>query len=354
MKISIKNIEFLDDRNLVRKVEGVGGGISGKILIHDGAFEKIISLDNLFVAWQIYRKGKRRRPDVQKFEFHLEDNIFELHEELQVGRYHPGSYQQFRVTDPKPRIISKALVRDRLLHQAIYQILYPAFDQMFIFDSYSCRNYKGTHRAFKRVVASARKISRNYTAPCWALKMDIKKFFDSIDHEILLGLLAPRIDDERLMILLKMIIKSFSIIPGKGMPLGNLTSQIFANIYLNKLDQFIKHTLRVKYYIRYCDDFVMVGSDKQLLVGVVEQISAFLESRLKLSFHQDKIVIRKLRQGIDFVGYVALPHHRVLRTRTKRRMLRRVNEQNIASYRGLLQHCDGYKLMRRIDEDIFS
>ncbi|MBI3495483.1 hypothetical protein HY065_02560 [Candidatus Berkelbacteria bacterium] len=272
-------------------------------MIHDGAFEKIISLDNLFVAWQIYRKGKRRRPDVQKFEFHLEDNIFELHEELQVGRYHPGSYQQFRVTDPKPRIISKALVRDRLLHQAIYQILYPAFDQMFIFDSYSCRNYKGTHRAFKRVVASARKISRNYTAPCWALKMDIKKFFDSIDHEILLGLLAPRIDDERLMILLKMIIKSFSIIPGKGMPLGNLT---------------------------------------------------FLESRLKLSFHQDKIVIRKLRQGIDFVGYVALPHHRVLRTRTKRRMLRRVNEQNIASYRGLLQHCDGYKLMRRIDEDIFS
>jgi len=276
------------------------GGFKSRILFHEGTFAQITSLDNLFLAWENYRKGKRSKWDIQEFEFCLEDNIFCLHEELMAERYLPGSYQQFRITDPKARLISKAPVRDRLLRQAIYQVLYPEFDRTFIYDSYSCRDKKGTHKAFARLVRIARKVSRNYTAPRWALKLDIRKFFDSIYHQILSGLLERRIADQELLGLLRHVIESFVHSPGKGMPLGNLTSQLFANVYMDPFDKFVKHRLKAKYYLRYSDDFIVLGNDPDELLGYFVEMSRFLKTELKLSIHPDKVILRKLSWGHRF------------------------------------------------------
>lgn len=320
-----------------------------------GVFDDIISIDNLFAAWKTYRNGKQQKGDVQAFQFRLEDNLFRLHDELRTGNYQPSKYQQFLITDPKTRIISKALVRDRLLHQAIYQKLYPVFDQTFIFDSYSCRNGKGTHKAFARLVEKVRIVSRNYTGPFWALKMDIKKFFDSVDHEILIGLLGERVADPLLMGLLKKIIYSFSFSPGKGMPLGNLTSQLFANIYLDPFDKFVKHQLKAKHYLRYADDFLVLSSNPGELLGYFVEMNRFLKEKLKLSIHPDKTSLRKLGWGIDFVGYVAFPHHQIPRQKTLKRIYRKVTqldqetlEKALPSYLGYVSHVSSYKAREKM------
>ncbi|MCR4307926.1 MAG: reverse transcriptase/maturase family protein [Candidatus Berkelbacteria bacterium] len=326
-------------------------------MFHEGTFAQIISLDNLFLAWKNYRKGKRSKPDIQEFEFRLEDKVFQLHEDLENGIYRPGGYQQFRITDPKSRMISKAPVRDRLLHQAIYQRLYTAFDKIFIFDSYSCRDSKGTHKAFERVAVFSREVSGNYTRPCWAIKMDIKKFFDSIDHEVLLELLRERLADERLLQLLKLIIESFHFSSGKGMPLGNLTSQLFANVYMDPLDKFVNHELRIKYYLRYADDFVILSTDPDYLLGCLVELNLFLKERLKLQIHPNKVSLRKLSQGIDFVGYIALPRYSLPRRKTVKRMLKRLKtdlaediEKALPSYLGHIGHADSHKLTQKVKE----
>lgn len=172
-------------------------------------FDEIISLDNIFAAWRGFRRGKRGKPDVQRFERHLEDNLFTLHHALQAKAYHHGSYERFHVFDPKHRIIHKAEVRDRVVHHAAYRVLAPFFDRSFIFDSYSCRIDKGTHAAVDRLEQFARKVSRNYTGPCFALKCDIRKFFDSIDHQILMNMIRRRISDPNTLWLLQEIIKSY-------------------------------------------------------------------------------------------------------------------------------------------------
>jgi RNA-directed DNA polymerase len=335
------------------------GGCDHKksFVIRGEIFNRIIALENLFVAWPSYRKGKRRKRDIQEFEFRLEDNVFALHEELANGTYRPGGYEQFRITDPKTRIISKAPVRDRLLHQAIYQELCHAFDKTFIFDSYSCRDDKGTHKAFKRLVTVARKVSCNYTKPCWALKMDIRKFFDSIDHAILMGILAERIEDKKLLHLLKLIIESFAFGEGKGMPLGNLTSQLLANVYMDTIDKYVKHKLKVKHYLRYADDFVILSTDPDYLLGCFVELNVFLKEKLKLQIHPNKVSLRKLSQGIDFVGYVALPHYNLPRRKTIRRMLKALKmgereevEKALPSYMGHLGHADTYKLTKMVKE----
>lgn len=338
------------------EVKPGGGELTRKILFGHGMYGRIISLDNLFVAWKTYRKGKRKNLDVQEFEFHLEDNIFKLHEELAAGQYRPSQYQQFLITDPKVRTISKAPVRDRLLHQAIYQTLYPLFDEVFIHDSYSCRNDKGTHKAFERLVKGCRKVSDNYTADCWSIKMDIKKFFDSIDHEILLELLSQRIGDPILLNLLGDIVRSFSFSPGIGMPLGNLTSQLFANVYMDPLDKFIKHQLKAKYYLRYADDFLILSSNPEELLGYFVEINTFLKEKLKLQIHQNKTSLRKLSQGIDFVGYAALPHYQVPRHRTVKRIFKKVNmslneelEKAMPSYLGYIQHVSSRKIKDQME-----
>lgn len=326
--------------------------------MEDILFNQIISLENLFSAWREFRRGKRGRRDVQEFERYLEDNVFELHACLANGHYHHGPYHRFHIFDPKHRIIHKATVRDRLVHHAIYRILYPLFDRSFIFDSYSCRIGKGTYAAVDRLEIFARRVSQNYLRSCWALKFDIRKFFDSVDHGILLQILENRLSlrqAQGVIDLLREIVSSYSKHPvgggslfeikqPTGLPIGNLTSQLFANVYLDAFDHFIKDKLRLKYYLRYTDDAVILDADHKKLSLLIPIVEHWLWYERRLTLHPNKVEIRKLTQGIDFLGYVTLPHYRVLRTKTKRRMLKRVNRTNIYSYVGLLKHCHGHHL----------
>lgn len=316
--------------------------------IHSCDFYDVISIENLFCAWKKFRKGKRSKTDVALFELNLEDNIFKLHEDLISGKWRPDSYIAFYIQDPKLRRIHKASVRDRVLYQAVYQFLYPIFDSSFIYDSYSSRDGKGIHRGVKRFAEFALKATANYTHNAFVLKCDIRKFFDSIDHTILLALIKKKCLDERLFELIEKIINSFERISDKGLPLGNVTSQIFANIYLNELDQFAKHILKARYYIRYCDDFIIIDRSKERLIEYIAKLSNFLKDKLSLELHPNKISIRKISQGIDFLGYVSLPHYCVLRTKTKRRMLKRISDNNLQSYLGMLSHCKSFKLKNRI------
>lgn len=341
------------------------GGIFAGGGHHGVSFCDVVSIENLFAAWKKFSDGKKSHGDVATFALCLEDNLFLLHERLSSGAWTNDPYMCKRIADPKPRIIHIASVRDRVLYQAVYQRLYQIFDKTFIHDSYASRVGKGTHAGVRRFAVFSRKVSANYTKPAFVLKCDIRKFFDCIDHALLLSLLAKKVDDPRLFKLLKSIIASFHIAPGKGLPLGNVTSQLFANIYLNELDQFVKHTLKVKYYIRYCDDFVILHESRRAVDMLVEQIRDFLRKALLLELHPNKVSIRKLRQGTDFLGYVSLPHYSVLRTRTKKRMLRQLSTLAqgitskddfksalpvIRSYLGMLSHCKGEELRKRVEE----
>ena len=220
-----------------------------KFLSH--IYEDIISIENLLAAWQQFKNGKRGKSDVADFELHLMDNLFELHGQLSHRSYRHSGYAAFKINDPKPRDIHKALVRDRLMHHAIYHQLYWFFDRTFIYDSYSCRKFRGTHRALDQFKRYCLIVSKNNTKTCWILKCDIKKFFASIDHTILKQILHKHIDDRDAVGLLENIIDSFHTVgtSDKGLPLGNLTSQLLVNVYMNVFDQFVKHQLKQKYTI---------------------------------------------------------------------------------------------------------
>jgi len=314
-------------------------------------------MENLLNAWQEFVKGKRKRADVQVFERHLMTNLFQLHERLINGSYKHGPYERFTVSDPKHRVIHKATVADRVLHRAIYRKLYPLFDNTFIADLYSCRNNKGTHRAMNRFTKFAQKVSINHRKTVWVLKCDIRKFFASVDHEILLSILSRRIQeilrrsapqDDRMIMLLERIIRSFP----DGLPLGNLTSQLFANVYMDPLDQFIKHILHERFYIRYADDFVLLSTNRYRLERSLFMIDRFLQEHLYLTLHPQKVEIRTIASGVDFLGWVYFPDHCVLRTTTKRRIARRLSlstsKESIASYVGLLQHGNASKFAQSI------
>ncbi|MFA5124558.1 MAG: reverse transcriptase/maturase family protein [Patescibacteria group bacterium] len=321
--------------------------MNGKIKLSH-TFEEIICLDNLLLAWQEFVRGKRNRKDVQEFQLRLMDNLIALHRDLATGAYRHGGYQAFKICDPKSRQIHKASVSDRLVHHAIYRILYPFFDRTFIVDSYSCRLGKGTHKALARFKKFAYKASQNNTHTCWILKGDIRKFFANIDHGILENILAEYIPDKKILGLLDEAIDSFN----GGLPLGNLTSQLLVNIYMNRFDQFVKHKLKVKYYIRYADDFVIMADDKNYLEKIIPSVDAYLRDKMKLTLHPDKLFIKTLSPGLDFLGWVNFFDHRVFRTASKRRMFRRVrknhNPETMNSYLGLLSHGQSYKLQRKI------
>ena len=294
-------------------------------------------------------RGKRSRKDVQEFEMNLMANVITLHGELATKTYRHAPYEAFNISDPKPRNIHKATVRDRLLHHALYRQFYPFFDRTFIADSYSCRLNKGTHKAINKFRSFAYKVSQNNTRTCWILKCDIRKFFASIDQKILLEILQSYISDPDILWLLERIIGSFqSTAPNIGLPLGNLTSQLFVNIYMNEFDQFMKHKLKAKYYIRYADDFVILSHDRGWLEELLPKIGDFLQERLKLDLHPNKVSISTLASGVDFLGWVHFPNHRVLRTVTKRRMLKKLQDnpspETTASYLGLLGHGNTNKI----------
>ncbi|TSC88093.1 MAG: RNA-directed DNA polymerase [Microgenomates group bacterium Gr01-1014_7] len=320
-------------------------------------YADIISIENLFQAWSEFRKGKKKRKDVIIFERNLEDNLFDLQTALKNKVYQHGQYHDFFVHDPKRRHIHKAPVADRIIHHLLYKYLYKLWDKTFIYDSYSCRVGKGTHKGVERLKKFTRKVSQNYTRPCWALKLDIKKFFASVDHSILIELLKKKIKDKDILWLLQKVIQSFP----QGIPLGNLTSQVFANIYMNELDQYIKQYIKFTYYIRYADDFVVLSESRETLEKMVDPVSQFIKNSLKLELHPHKIILRNLNWGIDFLGYIVLPHYILPRTKTKKRIFSKLKgkigdenfNQSLQSYLGYLFHANSFKITEQLKNQIW-
>lgn len=307
-------------------------------------FEQICSLENIFGAWARFSDGKRSKADVMVFEYRLEDNLFSLRDSLLSGEYCHDPYKPFTIYDPKQRRIHKATVRDRVVHQAIVNVIEPLFERRFIYDSYSCRVSKGTHAAVERLRTFLRQASRNNTRTVYALKCDVRKYFASVEHRILISLLGQRITDAPTIKLLENIIGSFSVADHRGIPLGNLTSQLFANVYLHELDRYVKTNLREEHYLRYCDDFVVLGENRKDLMAIANGLNEFLNRELSLSLHPKKLFVRTWTQGVDFLGYVLFPHATVVRMKTAKRMLKRTNEGNVPSYLGVCSHADAFEL----------
>ncbi len=253
-------------------------------------------------------------------------NITKLHEELKAQTYSPKPLETFILRDPKTRKISKADFRDRIVHHAICNMLEPIFDKIFIYDSCANRTGKGNIFALKRFDLFKRKVSGNGKVienkrgdnnfvKGYCLKADIRHYFQEVNHNVLLGIIKRKIKDERVILLIKKILENGKAKEGVGMPLGNLTSQFFANVYLNELDYFAKHELKAKYYIRYVDDFVILHKSKIQLEVWKLRIDRFLREKLKLELHPEKSKAIPLSQGIDFVGFRSFYHFRLLRKR---------------------------------------
>ncbi|OQP12614.1 group II intron reverse transcriptase domain-containing protein [Geobacillus thermoleovorans] len=343
-------------------------------------YAQIIDYENLWNAYLNARKNKRFRGDVLEFTHNVEENLIQIQNELIYKTYKVGRYREFYVYEPKKRLIMALPFRDRVVQWAIYQVIEPLFDRQFIKDSYACRKGKGVQAAADRLQYWMRKLDRSYENPYY-LKLDISKYFYRIDHDVLISILRRKIKDEDLMWLLETIIHSedtkFGVplgdhdfeqerIDGVGMPIGNLTSQLFANLYLNELDQYAKHELHAHYYIRYMDDVVILHPDKRELWKMLEEIDIFLRSELRLQLN-NKTAIRPIRQGIEFVGYRIWPTHRKLKKKTAKKMKRRLRylkkayargevsadevRATLMSYLGLMKHADCHRLKQKILRD---
>ena len=357
----------------------------GMVILED-VYDMICEYEELYQSHLEARKGKRYRDDVLLFTDRLEENLIELQNELIWQTYRVGKYRPFYVREPKLRLVMALQYRDRVVQWAIYKHLYPFYDKMFIEDSYACRREKGTHKAADRLQYWLRQVSRK-PGEWYYLKLDISKYFYRVDHLVLLDILSRRIKDQRLMQLLTEIINSedtrFGLPAGVspedcpedewladvGMPIGNLTSQLFANIYLNELDQLCKHDLRLHYYIRYMDDVIILSDDKRELAELKNIIENFLKDFLHLDLNK-KTAIRPCWDGVDFVGFRIWATHRKLKKQTARRMIRNVKriceniaagitskeelERVAASYNGILQHCDSYGLRNKLNEIYFQ
>ena len=290
-------------------------------------------MDNLFEAFRKARKGKRRRPDVARFGLDLEQELYALQGELAAGDYMPGAYRQFTVYERKPRLISVAPFRDRVVHHAVMNVLEPLLDKRFIPDTYACRKDKGVHRAVDRYQQFAKNNA-------YVLKLDIARYFPSIDRDILKQQLVRRIKDKAVLALLYRIIDNgpesrepAQFFPGddlvgvserrRGLPIGNLTSQFFANLYLDGFDHWLKEVKRVKGYLRYVDDMYLLGNDKQRLWALRDAVAEQLQG-LRLDLRADKTQIYRTTERVDVLGYKVSPYRRWLRNDNGFRFRRRL------------------------------
>lgn len=297
---------------------------------HD-LYEKICSMGNLTLAWRKARKGKTQRFDVRDFEENLEKNLLALHSELVRGDYMPRNLTTFVLRDPKTRVISKSDFRDRIVHHALINVIGEIFEKGFIYDSCANQKKKGNLFALQRFDTFQRKVTCNFSCSGFCLKADIKHYFQEIDHTILIRILCRKIDDEKVLLLIEKILNNTNSgvqrerdITFRGMPLGNLTSQFFANVYLNELDYFIKHVLKVKYYLRYVDDFVLLHHSQKQLENWKIFIEIFLAQQLKLCLHPHKSRIISLYRGVDFIGFRNYKKWKLLRKRNIRNMRRKI------------------------------
>ena len=300
---------------------------------HGDLWPRLVSFSNLLWASEKACRGKRFRPAVAEFNFNLESELLRLQEALATKTYRPGKYRSFYIYEPKKRLISAAPYRDRIVHHALTRVLEPIFEPTFISDSYACRKRKGTHAAVDRCQQYAKRFR-------YVLKTDIRRFFPSIDHDILQEQIARKIKDPDVLWLTGLIIEYsnpqepvMDWFPGddlfsptehrRGIPIGNQTSQFFANVYLDSLDHFVKERLRFKGYVRYVDDFLLFSDDKRELAAARVEIVQFL-MKLRLRLHPRKNTIFPVEEGIRFLGYRVFPTHRLLVKENVWRFLRRV------------------------------
>lgn len=345
-------------------------------------YGKICSFENLYQAYLEARKNKRYRHEVLRFSANLEENLLQLQRELLDGTYQIGEYHKFIISEPKKRLIMALQFRDRVVQWAVYRQLNPIFDKQYISDSFACRKGKGTHKALDRLGYWLKQTHRK-PGEWYCLKMDITKYFYRVDHETLIQILRRKIKDKDVLRLLEGIVNSEQEAFGLpldadiaqspegerltecGMPIGNLTSQMFANLYLNELDQFVKHELREHYYIRYMDDMLILGDSKKHLQETLRRIEEFLGTRLKLTLNR-KTSIRPVRCGIEFVGFRVWPTHRKLRKSSAKKLKRglaRIQKAyaagkitfedakpSIMSYFGVFRHFDSHNLATKVSE----
>lgn len=339
-------------------------------------YEQIIDYENLWNAYLNARRGKRFRGEVLEFSANVEENLIQIQNELIYKSYQVGRYREFYVYEPKKRLIMALPFRDRVIQWAIHQVLEPLLDKQFILDSYACRKGLGTQKAVERLQYWMRGLERSH-GRVYCLKLDMSKYFYRIDHDVLLNILRRKIKDDDLLWLLEIIIRSeetkFGIplgdhgfeadrIEGMGMPIGNLTSQLFANLYLNEMDQYAKHELGLHHYIRYMDDIIILHESKEELWKVLEEVDIFLKFELKLQLN-NKTSIRPISSGVEFVGYRTWTTHRKLKKPTVKKMKSRLNylkrvfsrgevnvdeiRSTLMSYLGLMKHADCYRLSKK-------
>ena len=339
----------------------------------DSLYDEIISLPNLYRAYALAKEGKKDKTYIE-FNKAMHENLWSLHEELRDRAYSPSPYTVFYVDDYKRRRIMAPHFRDHVVHHAIHNFVEQLYDACFIYDSFACRTGKGTHKAFSRL----RKFMYKYSDNSYFMKCDISKYFYSIDHRKLISVIRKKIKDTRLLWLLSKVIGShcedklpshIDNIPfrvqKKGIPIGNLTSQLFANIYLNEMDYYIKHELKVKHYVRYVDDFVFFGGSKKELNGIFSKTQEFLEKELFLKLERRKVQLNKLSFGVDFLGFVAFNNYTRVRTRNYRRFKIRIKKKissyysgeidfeklsaSFNSYQSHLAHTNSEKIKKDID-----
>jgi len=333
-------------------------------------YPKIYNLSNLILAWREARKGKTRKAYVVEFEPNLLENLLKLQEELKNQTYRPEPLKTFILRDPKTRKISKSAFCDRIIHHALVRLIEPIFDKGFIYGSCANRKGKGNLFAIKRFELFKRKVTNNLKTEAFCLKADIKHYFDEVKHEVLIKIIRRKISDEKVIWLIKQILNNLPVAIGgdgafykKGMPLGNLTSQFFANVYLHELDYFVKHKLKAKYYIRYVDDFVILHKNKEQLGIWKQEINDFLKSELKLELHPEKSKIVSLSRGIDFVGFRNFYYYKSLRKRNMEKILIKINQsekgeicyeklmESFHGWKAYAKWADSYKLIREIERN---
>lgn len=336
---------------------------------YNNLYPEIYSFENLHAAYLRARRGKRDRIEVQRFELDLEGNLIQLQNELIWGQYRTGAYRKFIVTEPKERIVAALPFRDRVVQHAIVGVIEPIWERRFISDSYACRPGKGTHKGADRAQAMLRNVKREH-GYVFVLKADISKFFYSIDHGAIKSLVRRRIACKRTLSLIDNIIDSTAQAGDTnpvGLPIGNLTSQLFANIYLHELDEFVKHGLREKLYMRYMDDFCVVHHDKDHLHRVRALIEQFLWQRLRLKTNaKTQVFPVGVRHGraMDFLGYRIWTTHRRIRkssisriSRTLRRMRRLYSQgkvsiekigESVKSWIAHASHAESFGLRKKL------
>jgi RNA-directed DNA polymerase len=312
-----------------------------------GLYSRIISIENLQLADIKARKGKGFQYGIRVHDQNRETNIIHLHEMLLSKTYTTSPYTVFKIYDPKERDVYRLpYFPDRIVHHAVMNVMEPIFVSVFTADTYSCIKKRGIHAA----VAAVREALRDQPGTQYCLKLDIKKFYPSVDHDILKQLIRRKVKDQDLLWLLDDIINS-----AEGLPIGNYLSQYFANFYLTYFDHWIKEVLRVRYYFRYADDLVILAAEKPYLHQLLARIREYLGCQLKLTVRENYQVFPVQDRGIDFLGYVFYHTHTRLRKTIKQRFAKAVihgnNPASMAAYWGWAVHCSSNHLMKKLNHE---